>query len=132
MEQDTLRLKYEVHGIKKPFWSKYPNKLMAYARRLSLHRYSKSMIVLEVSCDVEVDAAFFPQYSWSEEPLPQMMTPEIVIRYKNAAEIFEQHELYNNSQSMVYQTFDAIRETFINSCFFALEEKENNRFAHTL
>jgi hypothetical protein len=60
------------------------------------------------------------------------MTPEIFIGYKNSSEIFEQYELYNNRQSMGCQTNDAIREAFINSCFFAKEEKENNRFAHTL
>jgi hypothetical protein len=60
------------------------------------------------------------------------MTPEIFIGYKNPSEIFEQYELYNNSQYMGCQTNDAIREVFINSCFFAKEEKENNRFVHTL
>jgi hypothetical protein len=60
------------------------------------------------------------------------VTDEIFIGYKKAAEIFEQYELYNNCQSMGYQTNVAIREAFINSCFFVKEEKENNRLAHTL
>jgi hypothetical protein len=33
---------------------------------------------------------------------------------------------------MGFQTNDAIIDTFINSCFFAKEGKENNRFAHIL
>jgi hypothetical protein len=60
------------------------------------------------------------------------VTPEIFIGYKNAAEIFEQYELYNNRQIMGYQTNDAVRDAFINSCFFSKEEKENNRFSHIL
>jgi hypothetical protein len=60
------------------------------------------------------------------------VTPEIFIGYMNAAEIFEQYDLYNNYQSVGSQINDAIKEAFTNSCFFAKEEKENNRFAHTL
>jgi hypothetical protein len=58
------------------------------------------------------------------------VSPEIFIGYKDVAEIFEQYELFNNQQSMGYQIYYDIREVFINSCFFAKEEKENNRFAH--
>jgi hypothetical protein len=93
---------------------------------------SKSFIVGEISGEAEIDADFNAQYGWDGAPIPQTTTPEIFIGYKNAAEIFEQIELYNNRQKMVFQTKEAIREGFINSCFFAKEEKENNRFSHTL
>jgi hypothetical protein len=53
-----------------------------------------------------------------ERSLPQIMTPETFIGYKNSSEIFEQYELYNNRQSIGCHTNDAIIEAFINSCFF--------------
>jgi hypothetical protein len=51
------------------------------------------------------------------------MTAEIFIWYKNAAEIFEQFELYNNRQSMEGQTNNAIREAFINSWILVKKRK---------
>jgi hypothetical protein len=94
--------------------------------------FSKSFIVGEISGEAEIDADFDAHYGWGSGPITQPTTPEIFIGYKNAAEIFVQYELYNNRQKIGCQTNEAIREGFINSCFFAKEEKENNRFAHTL
>jgi hypothetical protein len=52
------------------------------------------------------------------------MTPEIFIGYKNAGEIFEQYELYNNRQSMGCQTNDAIREVSSIHAFLRKKRKK--------
>jgi hypothetical protein len=94
--------------------------------------FRKSYILGEVEGDSEIDADFLAHYAWDGGPLSQLMTMEIFFRSKYASEYFEQYELYNHRQLLGCQTNDAIREAFINSCFFAKEEKENNRFTHTL
>jgi hypothetical protein len=91
--------------------------------------FSKSFIIGEVEGDAEIDAAFLAQYAWDVGPLPQPITPAILIGYTNPSEIFEQYELYNNRQSMGCQTNDAIREAFINSCFLL---KKRNKITYLL
>jgi hypothetical protein len=86
--------------------------------------FSKSFIVGEVEGDAEIDPDFLFYYAWNGGLLTQPITPEIFIGYKNLSDIFDQYELYNNRQSMGYQTNDAIREGFINSCFCTKKKKK--------